>query len=197
MDYVQIEQEQDTVTEAYRTLANHGCVFVENITQETMPSPEATSCDSASVQESGPTKSEADELPKAPEITPAIVRKGDNERILRLEGIVQSDLDWLPTSDAECTRAMLEACKLRIDQLEHELSLCKERKRKREAAGDVHVAMAGKEAWHRPKLNAGPHRKKVITGLMREIKAFKFFNECADQVMDVKFTDAMSEDAVI
>jgi hypothetical protein len=101
---------------------------------------------------------------------------------------------------------MLEACKRRIDQLEHEL--CAERKRKREEApGDVPDAGAAlRPGKLQANLSAGPHRKKIVNGLKLAIKSLKFRSgyrtdflmgeDDDDHVMKVKFTEVMSEEEV-
>jgi hypothetical protein len=200
LPYVTIESEQDKVTEACTNFTNQ-CTehaSVEQVVNETKASgldqriASSDSCTNQSMDEN--TKLAINTSPAAvPKQTapvtrtPATVRKVNSERVLLLGGGGQLDLDQLPTSDADCTREMLAACARRI----HELG---QRKRKLEEASDE-ITSAGKAVKLQSRFHAIPHKKKIVNGLQREIKAQKFQDSHKD--MEVKFTDVMSEDEVV
>ena len=200
MPYVLIESQQDKIKEAYKNLTNPSTEHapVEIGMPQTIVSGKdqgITSADSCSFNSTPETTTFAIQASPAPlkqaapiMRTPATARKIDSERVLRLDGGGQLDLDRLPTSNAECTFEMLVACKRRIHELE-------ERKRKHEEASDE-MASAGKTAKLQSRFNAVPHKKKIVNGLQREIKDVKF-RDSTDQDMEVKFNDVMGEDEVL
>ncbi len=131
LPYVRIESEADKVKEAYRNFAHvsTGHLHLENVVHNGLargPDQEITSRDSCT--EKSPTEITERSAPASPGAaqkqqaagtrTPATARKANSERVLRLDGGGQLDLDQLPTSDEDCTVEMLAACKRRIRELE-------------------------------------------------------------------------------
>ena len=224
--FAQIEMEQARVTQAYTALAESGSAQGSAHSDGHQKLTKARRSGPADAAEPDPPQPKTPRLSNHPPATaresasppavtswqtPKTVRKGASGRILDLEDGGQLDLDRLPEHDEDCTCAMMQACKRRIDELEEELTTHRKRRRQDvQATPPSHAAATSKERAP-AKLNVAPHRKKIVNALRREIKALKFrageesmsfWMGCAsmdgddEQSKRVKFTEVMSEEEV-
>ena len=117
-----------------------------------------------------------------------------SSRSIPLPGAQILRLDALPTSDEECTVAMVQAMATRITELQKELVESKKRAAVTTTPQTDAAAMPASKKAKMPAAapaNASMVKKRLATSLKQALKGQKFFGHYTER--EAKFDDAVTE----